>query len=167
MPYPRTKDPIHNLILDTAELEEQAGKLLLKIDENKKKLQKHFDENGTKEIRVDFGGSSKNSVVCKKSERCTIKYDIEKLKQRLDDEVFSEVTKRTYTITDINAMIELMKDAGVKAKDFKALLDVKISPDNSMIRTLYDAGEITMKQLKGTYTATISKTIKIIEENGE
>ena len=166
MPYPRSTNKTHNLILETLELEESAGQLLLKIDENKKKIQKYFDDNGLKEMEVDIGGTSKTKVVCKKSERATIKYDVDKLKEKLDDEIFIEVTKRSYVIKDIDAMIKLMKDAGVRARDFKALIEAKITPDMQAIKRLYDAGEITMKDLEGTYKATISKAIKITEETG-
>lgn len=169
MPYPRSENKTHNLILETLELEEKAGKLLLQIDENKKKIQKFFDENGIKEMEVPVSQTAKKEtkVVCKKSERATIKYDVDKLKERLDDELFIEVTKRSYIIKDIDAMIKLMKDAGVRAKDFKALIEAKITPDTQAIKRLYDAGEITMKMLKGTYQATISKSIKITEETGD
>lgn len=169
MPYPRSENKTHNLILETIELEEQAGKLLLKIDENKKKIQKFFDENGIKEMEVPISQTSKKEtkVVCKKAERVTVKYDVDKLKEKLDDELFIEVTKRSYIIKDINAMIKLMKDAGVRAKDFKALIEAKITPDTQAIKRLYDAGELNMKMLKGTYQATISKSIKITEETGD
>lgn len=176
MPYPRSENKTHNLILETLELEEQAGSLLCKIDENKKKIQKYFDENGIKEMEVPVSRRSitsnnkkmtvESKVVCKKSERATIKYDVEKLKEKLDDELFLEATNRTYIITDINAMIKLVKDAGVRAKDFKSLIEAKITPDNQAIKRLYDAGEINMKTLKGTFKATISKTIKIAEVEG-
>lgn len=168
MPYPRSKNKTHNLILETLELEEQAGKLLLKIDENKKAIQKYFDENGIKQMEVPLGGdlATSKQIICKKHERATIKYDVEKLKQKLDDELFIEVTKRTYYINDINKMIELVKEAGVKPKDFKALIEAKITPDTQAIKRLYDVGELTMKDLKGTYSATISKSIKISEETG-
>ena len=105
MSYPRSTNKTHNLILETLELEESAGQLLLKIDENKKKIQKYFDENGLKEMEVDVGGTSKTKVICKKSERATIKYDVDKLKEKLNDEIFIEVTKRSYTVKDIDAMI--------------------------------------------------------------
>ena len=81
--------------------------------------------------------------------------------------MFIEVTNRSYQIKDIDAMIKLMRDAGVRARDFKALIEAKITPDTQAIKRLYDAGEITMKQLKGTFKATISKSIKISEETGE
>ena len=169
MPYPRSENKTHNLILETIELEEQAGKLLLKIDENKKKIQKFFDENGIKEMEVPISQTSKKEtkVVCRKAERVTVKYDVDKLKEKLDDELFIEVTKRSYIIKDINAMIKLMKDSGVRAKDFKALIEAKITPDTQAIKRLYDAGELNMKTLKGTYQATISKSIKITEETGD
>ena len=64
-------------------------------------------------------------------------------------------------------MIKLVRDAGVKAKDFKSLIEAKITPDGQAIKRLYDAGEITMKQLKCAYKATISKSIKITEETGD
>lgn len=171
MPYPRSENKTHNLILETLELEEQAGKLLLQIDENKKKIQKFFDENGIKvmEVPVSLDNTTKKEtkVVCKKTERATIRYDVDKLKEKLDDEMFIEVTKRSYSITDIDAMIKLMKESGVRAKDFKALIEAKITPNTEAIKRLYDAGELTMKTLKGTYQATISKSIKISEETGD
>ena len=169
MPYPRPENKTHNLILETLELEEQTGKLLLQIDENKKKIQQYFDENGIKQMEVPVSETSKRKtvVVCKKTERATVKYDVDKLKEKLDDEMFIEVTNRSYQIKDIDAMIKLMRDAGVRARDFKALIEAKITPDTQAIKRLYDAGEITMKQLKGTFKATISKSIKISEETGE
>lgn len=174
MPYPRSKNKTHNLILETLELEEETGKLLLKIDENKKAIQKYFDENNIKQMEVpitstedDKNLDSCKRVICKKFERANIKYDVDKLKSKLDDELFLEATKRTYYINDINKMINLVKDAGVQAKEFKALIEAKITPDTQAIKRLYDAGELTLKQLKGAYTATISKTIKITEETGE
>lgn len=165
MPYPRSENKTHNLILETLELEEQVGKLLLKIDENKEKIQKYFDENGLKEVTVPADTSRR--VVCKKSERATIKYDVDKLKEKLDDEMFIEVTKRTYTINNIDEMIKLVKSAGIRAKDFKSLIDAKVTVDGQAVKRLYEAGEITMRTLKGTFTATISKSIKISEEVGD
>lgn len=169
MPYPKSENKIHNLILETLELEEQAGELLIKIDENKKKLQKYFDEQGLTRMEVPVSETAKSQikVVCKKSERATIKYDVDKLKERLSDELFIECTNRTYTIKDINEMIKLVRHAGVSAKDFKALIEAKVTPNTQAIKLLYDSGEISMKDLKGAYTATISKSIKITEETGD
>lgn len=169
MPYPRSKNKVHNLIMETRELEEQAGTLLLKIDENKKFIQKYFDENNIKRMDVPIETSDDRTInlVCKKNERATIKYDAELLKEKVDPEIFLEITNRTYTIPNIGAMISLVKDAGVQASRFKRLIDVKVTVDTQALKRLYDAGEINLKQLQGAYTATISKTIKITEETSE
>ena len=168
MPFPRSKNKTHNIIIETLELEEEIGRLLLKVDENKKKIQKYFDENGIAQLEIPvISNNISNKILCKKTERATVKYDVDKLREKLDEELFLEVTKRQYTITNIDEMIKLMKDAGVKAKDFKSLIDVKITADTQAIKRLYDVGEISMNQLKGTYTATISKVIKISEETGD
>lgn len=169
MPCPRSKDKTKNLILETYELEEQVGNLLLKIDENKKKIQGYFDENNIKQLEIPIVDESTKKgikIICKKSERATITYDVDKLKEKLDDDLFIEVTKRSYIIKDIDAMIKLMKEAGVRAKDFKALIEANVKADSQAIKRLYDAGEITMKTLQGTFKATISKSIKITEETG-
>lgn len=168
MPYPRSGDKVKDLIIETLEIEKVVGNLLLKVDENKKQIQKFFDENDIKSMEVPIGEESSSiKLVCKKSERATIKYDVEQLKKKLDSDLFLEVTTRTYTIKDINKMINLVKSAGVKSRDFKELIDVKVTANNQEIKRLYDVGEITMKQLKGAYTATISKSIKITEETGD
>lgn len=169
MPYPRSKDKTKNLILETAELEHQAGMLLLKIDENKKKIQGYFDENNIKklEIPVEETNSKEVKVICRKSERCTIKYDAEKLRDRVDKEIYNEVTKKEYKINDIEELIKMLKSAGIKASEFKKLLTTKISVDGQAVKRLYEAGEIDMKQLEGAYTATISKSIKITEATSE
>ena len=166
--YPKTTNEVHNLILETLDLEEQAGKLLLKIDKNKETLKQHFDKEGTKRIDVPIESSNgKVTVVCKASERANITYDVEKLKKKVDNEVFIEVTKREYKILDIDEMIKLMKSAGIRARDFKKLIEPIIKVDGQAVKRLYDAGEITMKQLKGTFTAKITKSIKITEEKSE
>lgn len=165
MPYPRSKDKTHNLIIETRELEEQVGELLLKIDENKSKIQAYFDENNVKEVKVPVTNAL--TLVCKKQERVNLTYDIEKLKKKVDSELFLEITKRSYTINDINKMIEMVKHAGIKAKEFKSLIDADIKVDTQAVKRLYDVGELTMSQLKGAYTAKISKSIKITEEAGE
>lgn len=155
---------IEDIVCEAYEIKGQIGGLLLKLDELEKEIHNHFDKEGTKEIITDLNDEGTKQLSCKKIERVLMTYDVDKLKKKLDDDVFIEATKRSYEISDINKMISLMKDAGVKAKDFKALIVAHITPDNQAIKRLYDAGEITMKQIEGAYTAKISKSIKYSEK---
>jgi len=162
---------VKSLAVETHNIEQQMGQLLLKSDENKSKIQKYFDENQIKELEIAVGEKNtfniKSGLVIKKSERATLTYKIEELKKKFDDEMFLEITKRSYVITDIDAMIKMVREAGVSAKQFKQYLEVVVKADSARIKQMYDSKEITMKQLNGTFTATISKTIKITEAGGK
>jgi hypothetical protein len=159
---------IGQAVFEIYECEKQVAALLIKIDERKQIVQQYFDNNGIKKLEVESNskiGSLK--LVAKRSERVTIKYDIDKLKKRLDPEIFLEISKRSYIITNIDAMIKLMKDNGISAKDFKALIEADIKVDNQAIKRLYDAHEINMADIKGCYDATINKFIKVEEGQGD
>lgn len=164
MPYDRSEGKIKKVIEETLSLEEQVGKMLLQVDENKKKIQSYFDENGLKVLEVH---TTNKKLIAKKHERATIKYDVEKLRGRLDKDVFNEVTKRTYTISDIDGLIKLIRSAGISASEFKSYINVDVKADTQRLKELYEVKEVTLKDLKGCYTATISKNIKISEEIGD
>jgi regulator of replication initiation timing len=157
---------IGQAISEVYELEKKLAEILIKIDDRKKIIQNYFDENGIKKLEVSSNRTDVK-LVAKKTERVTLKYQIDKLKSKLNSEVFNEITKRTYTINDIDAMIKLLKANGIVAKDFKNLLDIDIKVDSATIKRLYDAGEISMKDIKGCYEATITKNIKIEEGQGD
>lgn len=164
MPYERSENKIKDIILETLDLEKKAGAMLIKADENKKKIQAYFDEKGLKVLEFE---TSNGKIKTKKSERATIKYDVDKLKERLEPDLYSEVVTKSYKVNDINSMIKLVKSAGVNAGEFKALLNIEIKPNVQRLKDLYDIKELTLKDLKGCYTATISKSIKISEETGD
>ena len=115
------------LIRQTAELEQAAGNLLIQIDKNKKKLQKHFDEKGLKEMVVDaVDGVDGVKLVCKKQERCTIKYNVESLKERFDDDLFIEMTKRSYKINYGRQSLPCFVFLTVPEKNKKGIYILKI-----------------------------------------
>ena len=169
MAYPRSEAKVRDLIKQTYALEEQAGTLLLKIDENKAKIQKYFDETGSKQmiVPIDESSEANRNLVCKKFERVNVTYDLEKLKEKLDKELLVEITKKTHTVVNMEGLVKLLKKAGIKPSEFKPLISTQEKALNQEIKRLYDAGEISMEQLKGTFKATISKSIKIAEESSE
>lgn len=161
-----TEQTIGKKIVETLALEKQLAEILTKIDANKASIQRYFDEHKIKTLEVEASGTSIKAIA-KKQERVTLKYNAEALKKKLDPEVFLEVSKRTYTIPDVEAMIKLVRNNGVSAKEFKALIDTDIKIDNQAIKRLYDAHEINMNDLKGCYEAVISKKIIVDESKGD
>ena len=157
------KRKLANVVLESLELEKQLAEVLTKLSENEKVLIEHFQQQGTKKLEVQSSKLRNVVVEAKLCERCTVKYDAQKLKKKLDTEIFNEVTKRSYTINNINAMIDLLKKAGISPKDFKQLIDVKVTVDGAAIKRLYDSGDIEMKDLRGCYEAKFSKSVKVTE----
>lgn len=156
---------IGQVVLETLALERKQAEIMAQIDVKKQEIQKYFDENGLKKIEVS-PRSNDAMVVAKKMERVYMKYDVKALKKKLGPEIFLEISRRSYNINDIDGLIKLLQSAGIKAKEFKKFIDVDIKIDNSEIKRLYDAKEISMEDLKGCYSATISKSIKIEESKG-
>ena len=136
------------------------------LKEEIEKLKTHYDTHPQhKEIEVslkDVDGDKK-LMVSKAERMCSLVYDVDKLQKNLGNDLFFEVVNKTYTVTDINALIELMKAHRIKPSEFRPLINVKIEANKEAIKQLYSLGEIKMKALKGAYTATISKVINIKE----
>ena len=119
-------------------------------------------------IETDEVGSESGILVATKIERVTsITYDIEKLKKRLNKGLFDEVVDKTYTVTNIDAMIALLKKAGIKPKEFKPLIQVSESVNNAKLQQAYSVGEISMNDIAEAYNARISKTLKIARKASE
>lgn len=156
---------IGQVVLETLALERKQAEIMAQIDVKKQEIQKYFDENGLKKIEVS-PRSNDVMVVAKKTERVYMKYDVKALKKKLDPEIFLEISRRSYNINDIDGLIKLVQSAGIKAKEFKKFIDVDIKIDGAEVKRLYDAKEISMADLKGCYSATISKSIKIEESKG-
>src|SRR5690606_4966352 len=100
-------------------------------------------------------------LVAKKHERVMIDYYPDKLKESMDPELFNEIVHKTYRISDMRGLIEMLKGYGVSAKEFKKFIQVDESVDKAAIRRLYDTGDIKRQDIKGCYSAKVVKSIKI------
>lgn len=107
-------------------------------------------------------------LTAKVSERVSsLVYDTDKLKEQLDKETFNEIVDKTYTINDIEALISLLKNAGVSPQDFKKLITVTEVANKARIQQLFAVGELSFEQLQGCYSATISKSVNISQSKAK
>ena len=127
------------------------------LAETKAKLQSYFD----KESAAGINSISSEGAIASKRERVDITYFPEKLREKLSKKMFARVTKREYVITDIDGLVELMKEAGIKPNEFKSLLNVKIDVDKESLKKEFDIGNITKEDLDGCYEAKIVKWVDI------
>jgi hypothetical protein len=101
------------------------------------------------------------AITVLRTERVTINYDMDKLKEKLDKDIYEEIADKTYYVSNMDKLLKLIKSAGISAREFKSCIGVVVQPKRSEIKSLYDSGYITKDNLKGCFTAKISKNIQL------
>jgi len=122
-------------------------------------------ENMSKESNELFAkcyeGEDLVNIKASYSERVNIDYDIAKIKERLDKDVYKTIINKDYVITDYAAVVKLLKANGVNPKEFLKHVRVLESINRKKLADQYDVGEITMRDLKNCYEVRTSKNVKL------
>lgn len=153
------KDLIRNCYIIQKEME----KLTKTLNSNKVKIQSYFDEKKLKKLEIEPESAEGVKLVAQKEERCYIDYNVDAMQEKFDKELFNSLIVKDYEIIDIDGMISLLREAGVKPKDFKKLIRTIITLDTEALKQAFSLGDITKEDLEGCYTANIIKSIKIKE----
>ena len=158
-------------ILDAFKLKERIDAATKRYNGMRKELGDYIEENRIDELSTgviedkEFTGVI---LTAKISERVSsLVYDTDKLKERLDKETYNEVVDKTYTINDIDALISLLKSAGISPSTFKKLITVTEVADKARIQQLFSVGELSFDQIQGCYSATISKSVNITKSKAK
>lgn len=81
----------------------------------------------------------------------TVKWDTKKLRKSLGKKLFSSVVQKTYEVTDMQGLVDYLKECGVDPKKFKQFIGVSEKVDTQKIDKLYLSGVITKKDISGCY----------------
>lgn len=152
---------IKRLIKDAFSFQKKIEELTTLMKGNLQQIHEHFDSEAIRELEVEAETEGDIALIAKKSERVTVEYFPDKLEKKLSSELFNEVVNKSYAIIDMPALIILMRSHGISPKDFKKLIRVDQSVNRPELKRLYDDGEITKSDIKGCFSAKISKSIKI------
>ena len=89
---------------------------------------------------------------------------LDKLKQKLGKNVYSEVVDKIYTVNDMQELIKYLKSCGVDPKKFKKFIDVKEELDETKLNTYYETGALKKADIEGCYNVKIGEPyIRIAE----
>lgn len=152
---------IKRLIKDTYTFRLKADSFMAQVKDNMSVIKAYFDKNNVREIIAEKETDLDKSLTAKLSERVNIDYDADKLKVKLEPEIFNEIVEKTYVINDIKGLTAMLKEAGVSPAAFKKFVEVRMEIDRTAVRRLYDSKDITKEDLKGCFTAKVVKSIKI------
>ena len=129
------------------------------IDGLKNELKDILDEYENDKIYVDDedAGERVTISVVKKAD---ITYDVNKVKEKLG----TGFIKKDYLVRDAEGLKKVFKKAGSSPKEFLEIIEVVESVDKDMIDDGFEKGRLTLKKMKGMYTATISKQIRMTKK---
>lgn len=89
---------------------------------------------------------------------------LDKLKQKVGKDIYSEVVNKTYTVNDMKGLIRYLKTCGVDPKKFKRFIDVTEELDETKLDTYYETGALKTKDIEGCYTVKMGEPyIRITE----
>lgn len=84
----------------------------------------------------------------------SITFDVKKLKERLDKEIFNEIVNKEYVINDFQGLVKYLKRCGVDPKKFKTFIDVTETVNTKKLDELGSLGEISEEDIDGCYEVT-------------
>lgn len=76
---------------------------------------------------------------------------LDKLKKKLNKEIYKDVVKKTYIVNDMQGLVKYLKSCGVDAKKFKKFINVSEEANETKLDYLYDTGKINKKDIAGCY----------------
>lgn len=89
---------------------------------------------------------------------------LDKLKQKVGKDIYSDVVNKTYTVNDMQGLIRYLKTCGVDPKKFKKFIDVTEELDETKLDTYYETGALKTKDIEGCYTVKMGEPyIRITE----
>lgn len=147
-------------------LNKQQSKIKMKMQELREALEQYFDSKSITELVVDSDPDSTDLEIPKKISAkmvtsLSVEYDAEKLREALDPEVYNEIIDKNYYVRDFQMLLKLFKKAGYSSEQLKQCIGSTHSVNRTKVQHLYSIGDITASQMKGTYTARVSKSLRI------
>lgn len=160
---------INETIRNTYKINEQIKELGIQNNQGKERIRRYFEKHSLKSLEVlpVDDSSVKVKVVARISERMTMAYIPEKLKENLEYELFNEISSKTLTINDMQGLVKFLKCNKIKRDEFMKFVCTTYEVDKDKIKQLYETGEIKPEMLKGCYNATISKCIQVVQVKGD
>lgn len=136
------EEDINKLELENKQYREDIKNQLIESGENKYLLEiDPVDSDYEKRIACSFSIATKAKV----------SYNVPEVKKILGKNKFNKIVDRKIEV-DYEAFVELAKKYEIPQKEAMKCLTIAESINNTKLQSLYDIGEIDLKELKGTFT---------------
>jgi len=148
------KQDYNKIIDEMHELKVKKENIEAEYDKRRDILIKAFDNSASNSMATDS-----HTATCRKS--LIIAYDIEKLEKKLPKELGKQIIDKEVVVVNYAGLTSLLREAGIKPKQFKDLIEVRKAVNNDAIKQLFDTNQLSLEDIDGCYNAQIRKSITI------
>ena len=143
---------------DIVSLNNQIAGLKMLLQHKKDQMAKYFTATGQKSIAND-------ECTVYVQERTKIEYDVDAILESLGKDDAKRFVDWTYTIPDFKRFALFLKSKGITPRDVRPFLSVTKEVNQDKLTKLYEKGEITLEDLDGCYTASVTKSVALRMKN--
>lgn len=143
---------------DIVSLNNQIAGLKMLLQHKKDQMAKYFTVTGQKSVAND-------ECTVFVQERTKIEYDVDAILETLGKDEAKRFVEWSYSIPDFKRFALFLKSKGLTAKDVRPFLSVKKEVNQDKLTKLYEKGEITLDDLDGCYTASVTKSVALRMKN--
>lgn len=143
---------------DIVSLNNQIAGLKMLLQHKKDQMAKYFTVTGQKSVAND-------ECTVFVQERTKIEYNVDAILETLGKDEAKRFVEWSYSIPDFKQFALFLKSKGITAKDVRPFLSVKKEVNQNKLTKLYEKGEITLEDLDGCYTASVTKSVALRMKN--
>lgn len=152
------KISVDKTMQDIVYLKNQIDGLNMLLTQKKEIMAAYFEKSGNKSV-------SNDECIVFTTERCKVEYDVDAICNRLEKSVTEQFIDRTVEIQDMKGLGRVLKKAGLSFSDIRPFLFIDKKVNEAKLSKLYDREVISLDDLKGCYSSTVTKSIALRMKN--
>lgn len=149
---------VDDLMDDIIHITNQIAGLNMLLKEKKKQMSTYFTKSGKRSL-------SNDEATVYRQERTNIEYDVDAICNTLPKDIYKQFIEYNYSIRDWNAFTAFVKKLGITAAKLRPFITVKRTVNQAKLSKLYERGIITLADLEGCYTATVTTSVSLRMKN--
>lgn len=162
---------INEAIFAAKKAEDALASATTELKHYKSLIQSFFDKNNIKQFvaKVEASEEETNArdIIAKLSESVHVNYDVHALEAKFEKDMLNEFVITQYVVTDMDKLKLLAKEADISANEFKSCIRADKQVDKEALKRMHQLGDIKVSDLRGCYTAKITKKITLVRVKPE